>query len=329
MESHGLDQRRDCCLLPHVRQRTHWNGPGHLQQHCVRPHGQLFPTETGPTLTWADRGIRTTCQFNSKICYPDSAKEHLWCSDSVTNYGFDETKLSFFADGCAVDLNDDASEYTIKSAVNEGCLVDLRVTRKAPGFQAGKNGTSYYGTDERNPWGSMRHVFWPRCHVEGTMTTKDGPIDFKGRAMFAHALQGMKPHHAGKLRTTEGALWLMMYAAAKWNFINFQTPSYSAVMMEFTTPPSYGSSVVTIGCIAIDDEVLLGGSQAPVAYTEVREDPDWPEPGAVKLNWTGKTKDGKTATAELAGGLGKRLDKIDVMAEVPNFVKTIVGGVVG
>ena len=28
--------------------------------------------------------------------------------------------------------------------------------------------------------------------------TKEGPIDFKGTGMAVHAIQGMKPHFAGK-----------------------------------------------------------------------------------------------------------------------------------
>ena len=111
--------------------------------------------------------------------------------------------------------------------------------------------------------------------------------------------------------------------------MDFQTPSYSAVMMEFTTPPSYGSSVVSVGGVAVDGEILFAGSTNKFAHTEIRDDPDWPEPSAFDIRWEGKTKDGKEATATLAGGLGTRLDKIDVMAQVPGFVKTIVGGVVG
>ena len=111
--------------------------------------------------------------------------------------------------------------------------------------------------------------------------------------------------------------------------MDFQSPTFSAVMMEFTTPPSYGSSVVSVGGIVKDNELLFAGSSNSVTHTEIREDPDWPEPGAVKFVWNGRTKDGKPATAELSGGLGKRLDKVDVMAEVPGFVKAIVGGVVG
>lgn len=111
---------------------------------------------------------------------------------------FDESMLSFGADNLALTLNEEGNAYTIKSAVNEDSLVNLTFTRAAPGFVVGKDGTSYFGTDPTNPWGSMMHAFWPRCRVEGTITTKEKTYDLTGRGMFIHAIQGMKPHHAGE-----------------------------------------------------------------------------------------------------------------------------------
>jgi len=161
----------------------------------VRPHSIALDSSVG-----ADRssGMHTTCQFNTKIFYPDAKTPNLWSSDALINYGFDEKKLSFYADGCAVTLSEDGTSYTIKSATNNASIVNLTVTRTTPGFQVGNDGKSYFGTDPQNPWGSMRHAFWPRCNVEGVIITKDGNVDFKGRGVFVHALQGMKPHHAGK-----------------------------------------------------------------------------------------------------------------------------------
>ncbi|MCJ1268672.1 putative cell survival pathways protein [Lobaria immixta] len=260
-------------------------------------------------------GIHTTCQFNTKVFYPDGKTPILWSSDAVDSHGFDEQKLSFYGDGCAITLNEDGTAYTVKSATNEASIVNLNITRTAPGFHVGKDGKSYFGTDPEHPWGSMRHGFWPRCKVEGSIMTKDGEVDFKGRGFLSHALQGMKPHHA----------------AAKWNFANFQSPTYSAVIMEFTTPPAYGSTVVDVGGIVRDGEILCAGSDNSAQHTEVNEDPEneWPAPSAVKFLWSGKTKDGKAVKAELSGNLGQRLDRIDVMANVPGFIKAIVGGVAG
>lgn len=198
---------------------------------------------------------------------------------------------------------------------NALAIVNVTVTRTAPGFQVGNDGKTYFGTDMTNPWGSMRHAFWPRNKVEGTITTKDGPINFKGKALFIHALQGMKPHHA----------------AAKWNFVDFQGPTYSAVLMEYTTPPSYGSTVVNVGGIAKDGELITAGSSNSATHTSAKQDTenDWPEPSEVKFTWSGKTKDGKSVEAIMEGPLDERLDKVDVMAEVPGFVKKIVASAAG
>ena len=128
---------------------------------------------------------------------------------------FDESMSSFAADNISLSLNEEGNAYTLKSAVNEGCLVDLTFNRAAPGFAIGKDGTTYFGTDPQNPWGSMRHMFWPRCNVTGTITTKEKVHDMTGRGMFSQALQGMKPHHAG---TSETWLDKMLYASNRDSF---------------------------------------------------------------------------------------------------------------
>ncbi|RDL39865.1 Uncharacterized protein BP5553_04205 [Venustampulla echinocandica] len=261
-------------------------------------------------------GIRTTCQFNTKIFYPRSEnKPNLWSSDPLSNVDFSEDKTNFYAENCAVELSEDGKTYTIKSMTNPKSIVNITVTRVAPGFQVGKDGKTLYGTDPEAPWGTMRHAFWPRNTVEGSILTDDGAIDFKGKGLLSHALQGMKPHHAG----------------AKWDFVNFQGPTYSAIMMKFTTPPSYGSTVVNVGGLVKDGEIIMAGASNIVTHTKVNGDPenDWPEPEAVKFEWNGKTKDGKTVEAVLEGPLGERLDRVDVMAEVPGFVKTIVASAAG
>ena len=119
--------------------------------------------------------------------------------------------------------------------------------------------------------------------------------------------------------------------AAKWNFVDFQTPSFSAIMMEYTTPPSYGSTVVNVGGIAVDGKILCAGSDNKARHIKVKQDSqnDWAEPEEVEFLWSGKSKDGEDVSAILEGPFGKRLDKVDVMEKVPGFIKTIVGGVAG
>ncbi|CAK7225349.1 Putative cell survival pathways protein [Sporothrix curviconia] len=294
-----------------------------MESTCVETQVFYIASDNGPAIFVQViynnvAGIRTTCQFNTKIFFVnDAKKETLWSSTPLRDHEFSEDMTSFYAADCAVELSEDGESYSIKSHNDDQAVVNLVIKRTAPGFQVGSTGKTLFGTDLKNPWGSMRHVFWPRCVASGTITTKDdGPIDFTGgRSLFVHALQGMKPHHL----------------AARWNFANFQGPEHSAVLMQFTTPPSYGSTVVTVGGIARDGEIVFAGADATATHVAVKEDTenDWPEPTQIKYTWAGTAKDGSKVEAVLEGGLEERLDRIDVMAEVPGFVKKIAGSVAG
>ncbi|KAK1771321.1 oxidative stress survival, Svf1-like protein [Phialemonium atrogriseum] len=300
-----------------TRDDLKWKG---MESTCVETQTFYFTSDSGhfgmAQVIYSNvAGIRTTCQFNSKVFSLDGSKPHLWCSTALNNHDFTEDRTGFYADDCAIELSEDGTTYTIKSMNDERSIVNLTVKRIAPGFQVGKTGTTLFGTDLSDPWGSMRHVFWPRCAAEGTITTPDGPVDFKGKALFVHALQGMKPHHA----------------AAKWNFVDFQGPTHSAVMMEYTTPASYGSTVVNVGGIAKDGEIVVAGSGSTATYVESKEDTEsgWVEPTNVKWTWSGTGKDGKPVEALVEGSIEDRQDRVDVMAEVPAFVKKIIAGAAG
>ena len=119
--------------------------------------------------------------------------------------------------------------------------------------------------------------------------------------------------------------------AAKWNFVNFQSASFAAIMMEFTTPPSYGSTVVNVGGIVQGDKILIAGANNSAKHPKVRQDleNEWPEPESVSFNWKGITSEDEDVEAILEGDLGPRLDRVDVLAKVPGFIKAIVGGTVG
>jgi hypothetical protein len=103
--------------------------------------------------------------------------------------------------------------------------------------------------------------------------------------------------------------------------------------MNYTTPPSYGDTQVTVGVVSKTGEILFTGAspETKVEHTEVKGDPenDWPEPSALHVTWAGKTSDGKDAKAVLEGSLGPRADRMDVMGELPKFVKQIVAGASG
>jgi len=101
-------------------------------------------------------------------------------------------------------------------------------------------------------------------------------------------------------------------------------------MMEYTTPASYGTSVVNVGGIAVDGKILAANANGTAAHKNIQKDEEigWPAPGSIDFKWTGEGPSGKV-DAELTGPLGTKIDRVDVMAEVPKFVKQIVANAAG
>lgn len=104
----------------------------------------------------------------------------------------------------------------------------------------------------------------------------------------------------------------------------------SGFVMEFTTPKSYGDTVVTVGAVVRDEGVVVAGADK-VNHSSIKGDPenDWPEPGAVEFGWAGEDEEGRMVTARMATELVERADRVDVMGELPKFVKQIVAGASG
>ncbi|KAK9469738.1 oxidative stress survival, Svf1-like protein [Lipomyces arxii] len=261
-------------------------------------------------------GIRATAQFTCRIYHPEKPEQSVWTSTNLSDFEFGNDKLNFEADGVSVELSEDLKSYTFKSSVNDKSLIDVVITQEAPGCKIGKDGQTLYGTDVAKPWGTMRHIFWPRATVSGSVTVNGIALEAAGQAMYVMALQGMKPQHA----------------ASRWNFCNFQGPTTSAIMMEFTTPPSYGSTVVNVGVVARGSEILAATVENKAVHTKITADRenDWPEPTDIKFEWHGKSPDDtKSLDASIEAPIPNLVERVDVMAEIPQFVKKIVAGVAG
>jgi len=112
------------------------------------------------------------------------------------------------------------------------------------------------------------------------------------------------------------------FAASRWNFFTFQGPTYSAILMEFTTPPAYENTVVSVGGVAKDGEILFAGASPATSVkhdaTQVDKKNKLPVPTDATFIIGGA---GSTATR--TGPVGTRLDLIDIMGELPTLVKNI------
>lgn len=261
--------------------------------------------------------LHISAQLNVKVFFPDG-RIH-WSAKTMADYAFDPTFRSFFAgengEDFSIVLNEAGDSYHIKSRLDPEVLVDVTIDRKVAGFKVGKDAKTNYGDDPANPWGCIRHIFWPKNSASGVVEVKGEKVDVAGKNIYVMALQGMKPHHA----------------AAKWNFICFQSENVAAIMMEFTTPPSYGTQTVNVGMVFKNSVLLQGTTSATVEHTTTKMDPvtQWEEPTAFKVVWKGKTQDGEDAETVLETDLKPKLDCVDIMAEVPAIIKKFVAGAVG
>lgn len=261
-------------------------------------------------------GLSFTAQFTCRVVHDDKPEESVWTSTHLEDYEAKGTE--FNAHEVHVSLSQDCNSYKLSSNVCEDSIVDFTIVREAEGFKIGSDGTSLYGTDAAAPWGSMRHVFWPRASVKGSISIKGNKIDIDGHCMYVMAMQGMKPHHA----------------AARWNFANFQGPTASAVVMEFTTPVSYGSQTVSIGAATHLNKLLFTSVDVKSTHIDASEDEvGWPAPKKIEFDLQGPAPEAEdpkpTVAAHLHADLSHLVERVDVMAEIPNFVKKVVAGVSG
>lgn len=343
--------------------------------------------------------LTTTAQFTFKIYNKKTPQDYIWTSTKLDNFKTNGT--NFHADNLDIILDLNTMTYEIKSFVNKETLVDLKFKRLGDGIKFGKDGTTYYGTDINEPWGSMRHIFWPRCEIEGTVTltrhkynqsndnlSNESPDDdkilrngkeekqfrkihnllsnagrktlgklnnlnhsngssssidstnssidnnnsifsifnskeesktlnFNGLGMYVMALQGMKPHHA----------------AATWNFLNYNSKNYSVVIMEFTTPKSYNNTKVSVGMVVNSKGEIISASmnnQNKTIHLDSEIDEiGWPIPHKIEFILNGLNNKNEKILTKCYGDLIKLSERVDVMAEIPQFVKNIVSGVAG
>lgn len=244
--------------------------------------------------------------------------------------------------------------YTLTANLGDDLKISLEVGRPkdAPGFKVGKGpegGFSYFGTDLAKPESYVIHRFWPLTAVKGLIMLRGQAIDAKGPGMYVRAIQGMRPN----------------LVASRWNFAHFQSKAHggvSAIQMELTTTGDYGRKASGDGFVTanVGSLVVAGKLVGVTAETKYKDEP-LPEKAEVisRATHTKTALDpdtGYNAPTELLYQWGVpsllpdapgrfeasiRLDvgqpnaykglveKVDVLAEIPYVIKTMVNYVAG
>ncbi|SCU91817.1 LADA_0F12266g1_1 [Lachancea dasiensis] len=319
-----------------TREDFHWQSPSHTNVETVTFYfSDIKQGYTGFAQVIHSNivGLHTTAQLTFRIYNVNSPEFNIWTSTKLENFRLDGP--NFYADGLSIEMNEEGSQVRFQASVSADTTIDLTVDRAVPGVKVGENATTYYGDDLEQPWGTMRHVFWPRnlCHGSvkidvsvGTEEPSYQEVTFSketpANSMFVMALQGMKPNHAAK----------------SWNFINFQSETHSAVLMEFTTPKSYANTKVSIGILCDTENVIAVTIDNQVNHLDAQVDSvGWPVPQKIEANLDGvaatvsdsEVATAKHVTASIVGSLSQLVERVDVMKEIPTFIKNIVSGVAG
>ncbi|KAI0359978.1 oxidative stress survival Svf1-like protein, partial [Trametes cingulata] len=302
-----------------------------------------------------------TIQFTCKIYNPNT-KEKTWKSINVSNFvtpppGLD--KRSSKADQFSITHkskpgSDTPESYTITANLGDDLQITLEVGRPAsvPGFKIGKGptgGFSYFGPDPKNAEGYVVHRFWPRTQATGMLVHNGKAVPVKGSGMFVHAIQGMRPN----------------LVAARWNFAHFQSEQHggtSAVLMDFTTTDAYGRKGAGSGFVTVSvGALVLGGKLAAVtaetkwpdeepaasagvvsravhSKTARDQETGYDAPTELVYRWAGPSLvpdaqgpiDGTLSVDVGSPDAYKGLvEKVDVLAEIPYVIKTMVNYVAG
>ena len=302
-----------------------------------------------------------TIQFTFKIFNPKTG-EKTWRSVNVSNFVTpppDLDKRSSKADEFTITHvdapgTDYPESYIISVNLAQDVQISLQVKRPAvtSGFKVGKGpdgGYSYFGTDAAQPEGYVVHRFWPLTRTSGKISVNGEAVAVDGPGMFVHAIQGMRPN----------------LVASRWNFTHFQSPAHggvSAVQMEFTTTNAYGRKGAGSGYVSVNvGGLVIGGKLATVTaetkwpdeaqpdkadlvsraqHVKGVHDPDtgYAQPTGLVFRWgapsilpdaPGSVEGALTVDVGSPSSPKGLIEKVDVLAEIPTVVKTVVNYVAG
>ncbi|KAI9360153.1 oxidative stress survival, Svf1-like protein [Pilaira anomala] len=255
--------------------------------------------------------VSFTCRFYDPLSKRNKFKNFNQASEFTLSKDRRSVKTEFFN----VTLDDASSRFKI-SITHPELIADLDYVRIDKGFKVGEGKTFLGGKDQSSAAGIVSHKFWPRCAATGTIIIEKQYYEVDAYGMFIHAIQGMQPQ----------------LIASKWNFIDFQAKDAALSMMQFTTTKQYGGVEVNQGSIVLHDKLISVCVENNVELLDLKKDTetDYDIPQSVKLTWKGKTvKENpndqiKDVSVVMVVPLKNLIDKIDILAEIPWFLKKIV-----
>ncbi|KAI8971667.1 oxidative stress survival, Svf1-like protein [Mycotypha africana] len=259
--------------------------------------------------------LKPTVSFTCRFYNPQSNDNKFKNINQSSDFKLSEDRRSVKTEFFNITLDPTLSSFKI-SITHPELIVDLDFARVDKGFKVGEGKTYLGGDDQKSAAGIVSHKFWPRCNAKGTVIIDKELHDIDAYGMFIHAIQGMQPQ----------------LIASKWNFINFQSEKAALSMMQFLTTKQYGSVEVNQGSIVVNDKLISVSVENNVELMNLVKDDDteYDIPQDVKLTWKGKTikeheeDEVKDVSVVMIVPVKNLIDKIDILSEIPWFLKKLV-----
>jgi len=266
------------------------------------------------------------------------------------------------------DLPDGGQEYAIQASLDQDVQLLYTFTRpaSAKGWTLGegaRGGHTYFGENLAAPDGYVMHRFWPYVRTSGLIVLDGQGIDAAGQGLYVRAIQGMRPNLVAarwnfvtfQSKDLGGTAATLMELTT--------TPDYGKPPAEANGDPARREpQVITFGSVTCNGHLVavVGATRSarqpedtPSAHSATRithqqraydAETGYQAPQAIHYHWDGpalsqgdkvEAAPNTRVTAEVTTQLGEPdkmtglIDKVDVLAEIPYFVRKMVNYVAG
>ncbi|KAL1916100.1 uncharacterized protein VTP21DRAFT_6104 [Calcarisporiella thermophila] len=233
----------------------------------------------------------------------------LWKSVNSSGFKLSPDRRSASCDGMSIQLNPEGTLYTVSLKIGNETFVSFQFEKIDRGFKIGE-GKTFLGSDSSST-NFVSHKFLPKGRITGVLVHNGVEHELEGDGLFVHAIQGLMPH----------------LIASKWNFVNLQGPEGSVCMIQFETTPQYGNVRVNQGAVVVDNKLIGVSVENEVEYVESELDAEtgYHVPTETRYTWKGKCVDDDTPfSVTIQQRPTVLVDKIDVLSEVPYFLRKLV-----
>lgn len=249
-------------------------------------------------------------------CYDPTSKTNTFKNlNQASEFTLSEDRRSVKTEFFSITLDPTLTNFKI-SITHPEVIAGLDITRLDKGFKVGEGKTYLGGKDSSSAAGIVSHKFWPRSTAKGSLILDKQLYEIDAHCIFIHAIQGMQPQ----------------LIASKWNFIDFQAEDAALSIMQFTTTKQYGAVDVNQGSIVVKDKLVSVSVENHVELLDLEKDEEtgYDIPQRVKLTWKGKTlkeneeDEVKDVSVVMIVTVKNLVDKIDILSEIPWFLKKLV-----